>query len=271
VGDYRHLIVERRGPVGWIINNRPERLNAMNAAMRSELAEAWVELDQDPAVRVIVHTGEGRAFQTGVDVAEIATDGVGMERYRADMESFDIHFTAWHQRVGKPVITAVNGVCAGAGLHWVADADIVIAASDATFTDPHVSVGQVVTIEAIGLLKKMPVEAVMRMAMVGRFERINAERAYELGMISQIVDPPEQLRDEAQALAEKIAQNSPTAMRVTKQALWEALEMGLTEACRNGARHLVSMWGHPDQDEGPRAFVEKRAPEWLDDERKPVD
>ena len=259
---FEFLKVERDGPVGWLINNRPERLNAMNAEMRDEFAVAWRELDADPDVRVIVHTGEGKAFQTGVDVVEIASDGVGMERYRDSVERFDLHFTAWHQRVAKPVITAVNGICAGGGFHWVADADIVIAASDAQFFDPHVSVGQVVAIEAIGLARKIPFEAVMRMALVGRHERISAARALELGMISQIVDPPERLREEAQVLAEKIARNSPAAMRATKLALWGALESGLTEACREGARHLVSMWGHPDQEEGPRAFAEKRDPVW---------
>ncbi|MEY2450656.1 MAG: hypothetical protein QOD92_230 [Acidimicrobiaceae bacterium] len=256
------LIVERRGPVGWLINNRPDQLNAMSAQMRDEFAVAWKELDADPDVRVIVHTGEGRAFQTGVDVVEIAGDGVGMERYRQSLEDFDLHFTSWHQGVWKPVITAVNGFCAGGGFHWVADADIVIAASDAQFFDPHVSIGQVVSIEAIGLMRKMPVESVMRMALVGRHERMSAQRAYELGMISQIVDPPGKLRDEAQALAEKIAKNSPAAMRATKRALWAALEMGLSDACRNGAQELVSMWGHPDQTEGPAAFAEKRDALW---------
>jgi enoyl-CoA hydratase len=82
-------------------------------------------------------------------------------------------------------------------------------------------------------------------------------------MISQIVDPPGRLREEAQALAEKIARNSPAAMRATKKALWAALESGLTEAIREGAKHLVSMWGHPDQQEGPLAFAEKREPEWA--------
>ncbi len=260
---YTCLKVEREGPVGWLINDRPEQLNAMSAAMRDELALAWEELDADPAVRVIVHTGEGRAFQTGVDVREIASDGVGMERYRESLENFDLHFTAWHQQVWKPVITAVNGICAGGGFHWVADADIVIAASDAQFFDPHVSIGQVVAIEAIGLLRKMPVEAVMRMALVGRHERISADRAFELGMISQIVDPPERLREEAQALGEKIAKNSPAAMAATKRALWGALETGLTDACRAGAAELVSMWGHPDQTEGPAAFAEKREPRWA--------
>ena len=259
---YQHLVVERHGPVGWLINNRPDQLNAMNAAMRDEFALAWKELDADPAVRVIVHTGNGRAFQTGADVSELAGDGVGMERYRDSVENFDLHFTAWHQQVWKPVITAVNGICAGGGFHWIADADIVIAASDAQFFDPHVSVGQVVAIEAIGLMRKMPAEAVMRMAFMGKYERMSAERARELGMISEVVDPPERLRERAQELGETIATNSPAAMAATKRALWAALEHGLTDACKVGAGHLVGMWGHPDQDEGPRAFAEKRSPNW---------
>ncbi|MFN3215076.1 MAG: enoyl-CoA hydratase/isomerase family protein [Acidimicrobiales bacterium] len=260
---YQHLVVERHGPVGWLINDRPDVRNAMNNAMRDEFALAWRELDDDPAVRVIVHTGNGRDFQTGVDVGEVASDGVGMERYRQSMEDFDVHFTSWHQQVWKPVITAVNGICCGGGFHWVADADIVIAASDAQFFDPHVSVGQVVAIEAIGLMKKMPVEAVMRMAFMGKYERMGAERARELGMISEIVDPPERLRERAQEIGETIARNSPAAMAATKKALWGALELGLSDACREGARHLVSMWGHPDQTEGPAAFADKRDPEWL--------
>jgi enoyl-CoA hydratase/carnithine racemase len=259
---YEHLIVERHGPVGWLINNRPEQLNAMNSAMRDEFGDAWNELNEDPDVRVIVHTGEGRAFQTGVDVTEIATDGVGFERYRQSVEEWDLHFTSWHQEVWKPVITAVNGICAGGAFHWIADADIVIAASDAQFFDPHVSIGQVVAIEAIGLMRKMPAEAVMRMALVGRHERMSAQRAYELGMISEVVDPPERLREAAQELGEKIARNSPAAMAATKRALLGALEHGLTDACRAGAAELVSMWGHPDQEEGPRAFAEKREPAW---------
>jgi enoyl-CoA hydratase len=261
--DFECLRVERQGPVGWLINNRPDRLNAMNAKMREEFAVAWIELDRDPEVRVIVHTGEGRAFQTGVDVAELAEDELGMARYREGLVDMDVHFTAWHQQVWKPVITAVNGLCGGGGLHWVADADIVIAASDASFFDPHVSIGQVVAIEAIGLMRKMPAEAVMRMSLVGRHERIDATRAYQLGMVSQIVDPPENLRAAAQELAEKVAKNSPAAMAATKRALWAALEMGLTDACKAGAKELVSLWGHPDQEEGPRAFAEKRDPVWT--------
>jgi enoyl-CoA hydratase/carnithine racemase len=259
---FETLRIEQDGPVGWLFFNRPEKLNAMNNTMRDELAVAWTELDRDPDVRVIVHTGAGKAFQTGADMAEIASDGVGMERYRESLESFELHFTAWHQNVGKPVIAAVNGICAGGGFHWVADADIVIASTEAQFVEPHVSVGQVVALEAIGLMRKMPFEAVMRMALVGRHERMSAQRAYQLGMVGQLVEPA-QLRTETQALAEKIAKNSPAAMRATKRALWRALELGLTDACRAGAADLVSLWGHPDQMEGPRAFAEKREPVWA--------
>jgi enoyl-CoA hydratase len=262
---YKTLQVERRGRVGWLLFDRPDRRNAMNSAMREELKDAWTELAEDPDVRVIVNSGNGTAFQTGADVMELATDGVGMERYRESMENWTVAFTSWQAGVDKPVIAAVNGICAGGGLHFVAEADIVLAASTAQFTDPHVSVGQVSAIETIALMRKIPAEAVFRMALVGRHERMSAARAYELGMVSEIVDPPERLHDAAQELAEKIAKNSPAALAATKRALWGALEQGLTDACKAGARELTGMWGHPDQLEGPAAFAERREPNWKVD------
>ncbi len=259
---YERLIVERRGPVGWLIFNRPEAGNAIDAAMFAELESAWAELDRDPGVRAIVNTGNGKAFQTGLDVVQLAQDPAALREQSRRTARSELRLTAWHNRVWKPVIAAVNGVCAGGGLHFVADADVVMASADATFVDPHVSLGQVTASEAIGLLRKVPAEAVMRMALVGRHERLTAERARQMGMVSEVVEPPERLREKAQALAEKIARNSPAAMAATKRALWNALEVGLSEACRGGAKELVSMWGHPDQEEGPRAFVEKRDPVW---------
>ena len=258
---YEFLEVERRNRVGWIIFNRPDAGNAANAGMLDELERAWKELDEDPDVRVIVNTGNGSAFQTGMDVKQVATDKEAMKVHSRRTRDADLKMTAWHNQVWKPVIAAVNGVCAGGGLHFVADADIVIASSKATFLDPHVSVGQVSAYETIALARKLPMEAILRMALVGRHERISAERALELGMLSQIVEPDD-LREAAQELAEKIAQNSPTAMAHTKRALWGALEQGLTDACKAGAAELVAMWGHPDQVEGPRAFAEKREPSW---------
>jgi enoyl-CoA hydratase len=260
---YESLLVESHGPVGWLIFNRPDVGNAMDATMLDELEQAWGELDSDPSVRVIVNTGAGAAFQTGLDMVQLARDPEALRKQSGRTRRAQLRLTAWHNGVSKPVIAAVNGTCAGGGLHFVADADIVLAASSASFLDAHVSVGQVAAYELIALARKMPFEAVMRMALVGRHERMSARRALELGMVSDVVDPPARLRDEAQALAEKIARNSPAAMRATKRALWGALEAGLTDASRTGALELVSVWGHPDQEEGPRAFAEKREPLWA--------
>jgi len=263
-GAYTRLAVERDGPVGWLIFDRPDASNALDAAMFDELEQAWQDLGDDPAVRVIVNTGNGAAFQTGLDLGELRRDPAALRTHARRTRDAELRLTAWHLGVTKPVIAAVNGVCAGGGLHFVADADIVIAASDATFLDPHVSVGQVVAYEGIALVRQSPMEPILRMALVGRAERMTAARAHQLGIISEVVDPPDQLRAHAQALAETIAQNSPAAMAATKRALWGALETGLSDACRAGGRELVSLWGHPDQDEGPRAFAEHRAPRWLE-------
>lgn len=260
---YTRLKVERHGPVGWLIFNRPDVGNAMDSVMFDELERAWRELDADPRVRVIVNTGEGKAFQTGVDVTQVAKDRDALREHSRRTRDAALRFTAWHCGVWKPVIAAVNGLCAGGGLHFVADADIVIAASDAAFVDPHVSLGQVVAFEGIALARKSPMESVMRMALVGRYERLTVARAHELGIVGQIVDPPDQLRVVAQDLGETIARNSPAAMAATKKALWGALEAGIIEASREGSKHLVSMWGHPDQEEGPQAFAEKREAGWV--------
>ena len=221
--DYRSLIVERRGRVGWLVFNRPEAANAMDSVMLSELEQAWQELDADPTVRVIVNTGRGRAFQSGLDVVELARHPEALREQSRRTKRAELRLTAWHNGVGKPVVAAVNGVCAGGGLHFVADADVVLAASSATFVDPHVSIGQVSAYETIGLARRMPFGAVMRMALLGRHERIDAARALQLGMISEVVDPPAALEAAAQSLAERIAENSPAAIRVSKRALWGTL------------------------------------------------
>ena len=260
---YETLVVERHGPVGWLVFDRPEVGNAMDATMFRELEVAWRELDDDPEVRVIVNTGEGSSFQTGLDVAQLARDRDALREQSRRTRDAELRLTAWHNGVRKPVIAAVNGICAGGGLHFVTDADIVIAAAGASFVDPHVSIGQVSAYETIGLVRKSPAEPVFRMALVGAGERLSVERAHQLGILSEIVDPPERLHDAAQDLGELIARNSPAAMAATKRALWLALELGLTDACRASAADLTSMWGHPDQTEGPIAFTERREAAWL--------
>jgi enoyl-CoA hydratase/carnithine racemase len=223
---YAALRVERRGPVGWLVFARPDVGNAMDAAMLAELERAWAELEADPDVRVIVNTGEGPAFQTGLDVAQLSRDPGALREQSRRTRDAELRLTAWHCGVTKPVIAAVNGTCAGGGLHFVADADIVLAAADATFLDPHVSIGQVSAYETIGLVRRSPMEPVMRMALAGRHERISAARAHQLGIVGQVVDPAAGLRDAAQDLAELIARRDPALLAATKRALWGALEQG---------------------------------------------
>ncbi|HET7651736.1 MAG TPA: enoyl-CoA hydratase/isomerase family protein [Acidimicrobiales bacterium] len=222
--DYETLVVERRGPVGWLVFDRPDRGNAMDATMLAELERAWVALDADDDVRVIVNTGNGSAFQTGLDVVQLAKDRDALREQSRRTRDAALRLTAWHNGVWKPVVAAVNGVCAGGGLHFVADADVVVMASDATLLDPHVSVGQVSAYETIGLVRKSPMESVLRMALAGRHERMTAARAYQLGICSQVVDPPSALRDAAQALGETIALTPLDELLTKKRALWAALE-----------------------------------------------
>jgi enoyl-CoA hydratase len=223
---YTALRVERRGPVGWLVFARPDRGNALDATGLAELEAAWAELEADLAVRVVVNTGDGPAFQTGLDVAQLSRDPAALREQSRRTRDAELRLTAWHNGVTKPVIAAVNGTCAGGGLHFVADADIVIAAAGATFLDPHTSIGQVSAYETIALVRKSPMEPIVRMALAGRHERITAGRAHQLGIVSQVVDPPDRLRDEAQALAELIARRDPALLAATKRALWAALEEG---------------------------------------------
>jgi enoyl-CoA hydratase/carnithine racemase len=244
---YETLRVERRGEVGWLIFDRPEVGNAMDATMLAELERAWVELDADAGVRVIVNTGEGAAFQTGLDVVQLSRDPEALREQSRRTKRAELRLSAWHNGVQTPVIAAVNGVCAGGGLHFVADADIVIASSDATFLDPHVSIGQVTAFEAIALMRKVPVEAVMRMALVGRHERLSAQRALELGMVSEVVEPG-RLRVAAQEVAEKVARRSPAALAASKRVLWGALETGLAGARAAARAEQVALWQHAGAD-----------------------
>jgi enoyl-CoA hydratase/carnithine racemase len=257
---FETLLLERDGPVGILTLNRPDRLNAIDTAMGRELPAAWKQLDDDDGVVVIVVTGAGRGFCTGLDVRERAAATPAPEQ-RGDLHA-QVRLTAIHCGVWKPVITAVNGVCAGGGLHFVADSDVTLCAESATFLDPHVSVGQVSALEPIGLVRRVPFEVVMRMALLGRDERVDADAALRCGLVSEVV-ADDRLLERARDLATRIAHNSPAALMATKRAMWESLDRGLDEALENGWRILQDHYRHPDFEEGPRAFAEGRPPRWA--------
>lgn len=258
---YERLVVEKSDGIGWLILNRPDAGNAFDALMLDELEAAWADLDADPDVRVIVNTANGKAFCTGMDVVQVARDKEAMRKHSRRTRDAELKISSWHCEVWKPVIAAVNGVCAGGGLHLVADADIVIAAESASFVDPHVSVGQAVAYEAITLLRKSPMEAITRMTLSGKGERISSQRAHQLGIVSDVVSD-DALRSAAAALAVSVAANSPTAIRATKKALWRSLEVGLTQARDEASAEIWRLRNHPDHAEGVRAWREKRPAAW---------
>jgi enoyl-CoA hydratase/carnithine racemase len=231
------LIVERHGPVGWIVFNRPKAGNALDAGMFAALPGAWRELDADPGIGAIVVTGRGRAFQSGLDMAALARQPESLRETTSQTRNARLQLTGWHLGVRTPVIAAVNGVCAGGGLHFVVDADIVIASTAATFLDPHVSVGQVSSWEAIGLTSRIAATVAARLVLVGSHERLTAARALQIGLVSEVVDPA-QLTERAQRLGEAVAAGDPERMRTVKRALWAAQEMG-----RAAAEALITAGG----------------------------
>ena len=139
--------------------------------------------------------------------------------------SFDeeIFWTSRHNHVWKPTICAVNGLVAGAGLHFIVDSDIVVAADHAAFTDTHVNVGIVSSIDGIGLAKRIPLGSALRLALTGRSYRMNVDRAYQLGLVDEVV-PAEELAAKAEEIAAAIAANSPRAVSLTLQSIWNSLE-----------------------------------------------
>ena len=253
---------EVRDGIAWITLDRPARGNALTPAMQPILRAIWSEVRDDPAIRVAIVTGAGeRHFCTGFDVGSSDAEGtVFANRPLADA----VFWSPQHNRVWKPVLCAVNGLCVGGGLHFVVDADIVIASESAAFMDTHVNVGMVGALENVGLAKRLPLGAALRMTLLGRHYRLPARRAYELGLVDELVAPGD-LLPTAEAMARAMLENSPQAMALSKQAVWGALERGYRDALEHAWALLRLHWSHPDFAEGTRAFAEKRPPRWDPD------
>lgn len=263
---FEHIIYEVEGHIATITLNRPERLNAFNKKMTDELGEAWTTVKRDPEIRCVIVTGAGdRALSTGADVKGYMEEGdfdIAREPRSGSSATPDfLTLTAIQNGCWKPVITAVNGMVCGGGLHFIADSDITIAADSATFFDTHVAVGKVSGLESVGLLRRIPFEAVARLALLGGSERMSADEAKAVGLISEVV-PAADLMARARKLAGYIASHSPVSVARTKQAMWESLDLGLEEGLSNAWNIIREHNVHPDNEEGPRARYEKRSPQW---------
>jgi E-phenylitaconyl-CoA hydratase len=254
---------EKAERIATITLDNPAALNAFDHEMCLELRRIWSDVETDPDVACAILTGAGeKGFCTGWDVTSLA-GGEDHKLVPGDRWSAPYgHITALQNRCWKPVITAVNGVCNAGGLHFVADAELVIASEHATFLDTHVAVGLVSALEPAGLARRIPLERVFRLALLGKHGRITAQEALELGLVGEVVAAP-RLMPKAREAASVMAQYSPTALARTKRAIWESLDRGLNEGLDAAHAQVERHLGHPDPVEGAKAFLEKRAPRWL--------
>ncbi|MCR9184186.1 MAG: enoyl-CoA hydratase/isomerase family protein [Halieaceae bacterium] len=255
---FESLRYEVSGGVALITLDREHRHNAIDAAMDRELPQAWTAFNTDPNAVVAIVTGAGnRSFCSGADIGDIPALDLSSSAAASD----SMKWTSRHNDVWKPVICAVNGLVNGAGLHFLADSDIVVAADTATFFDSHVNVGLVSALESVALARRMPLEAVLRMALLGSRERMSASRAQQCGLVGEVV-PADQLLDRAFAIARLMLENSPAAMARTKRAIWAAKQGSLDEALQYAWELVIENNSGADYEEGLRAFTEKRPPCW---------
>ena len=230
--DLEHIIYEKHGHVATVTMNRPEVSNALNNKMRRELSDVWTDFKDDDDVWVAVLTGAGdQAFCVGMDRSERPSRSSKPSLSERD-EGLRIitskHLTCW-----KPVVCAVNGECVGGALHFVADSDIVICSENATFYDRHSDGGATAVWEPIQLARKIPYEIALRMMLMGQYERLNSERAYQVGLVSQVVPYPE-LRDTAMEIAQTVSKNDIYTLMGTVEALYKGQEVGMLQGIRQG-------------------------------------
>jgi enoyl-CoA hydratase/carnithine racemase len=263
--DFTDITYEVADRTATITLNRPEALNALSPAMIEELRRAYEMAEADAEVWTLLVTGSGRAFCSGADVTEIPDDGrvVYPEPYLSTYPQWEApqEGTPPFRSMTKPIVVAVNGICCGAGLDWVTTGDIIISSDQATYFDPHVSIGLVSGREVVRLARALPTTVALRMALVGRHERMSAQRAYELGLVSEVV-PHDQLLQRATEIAGLVNRNAPLAVRGTRLAIRRGLDMPMYEAEVMAETFRERVVRTDDAKEGPQAFVEKRQPEW---------
>lgn len=262
---YETILYDVSDRIATITFNRPDRLNAVSPQMVEELREAYAAAEADAEVWTLLVTGNGRAFCAGADVTEIPDDGrvIYPEPYLSTYAQWEApqEATPPFRSMTKPVVVAVNGLCCGAGLDLLTTGDVAIASDRAEFFDPHVSIGLVSGRESVRLARVLPMGVAMRMALMGKHERMSAQRAYELGLVSEIV-PHDELARRGREIAELINRNAPLAVRGTRLAIRKGIDLPLHEAEILAETFRERVLRTDDAKEGPAAFMEKRKPDW---------
>jgi enoyl-CoA hydratase/carnithine racemase len=267
---YETVLFEKADGIAWVTLNRPEVRNAINQKMQDELHAIWHALRSDDDVRCVVLAAAGESFCTGIDRGEAVSE----ENTAAIAEGkFPGYPTPWMyddpgRDVGpktcdlwKPVIAAVQGIACGGAFYMLGETEFIIASDDAVFFDPHVTYGMTAAFEPIQLLAKMPFQEVMRMALLGADERMSAERAREIGLVSEVV-PRADLRERVGWAAQVIADAPPLAVQGTMRALWTALEVSRAQGI--SVANLFTRIGTDAGafEAGQKRFASGKRPKW---------
>ncbi len=263
------LLVEQDGHIVTITLNRPERLNAISRPMLNELSEKMVEADKDPEVRCIILTGAGRGFCSGLDLIDTsdrmdseqgATGSAGSNRARQLFDLRDAPINVmWH--TDTPIICAINGAAAGYGMDVTLLCDMRIMASNAKLAAVTAKRNVVPESGGTWLLPRL-VGWAKAAELYYRARTIGAEEAKEIGIINEIVEPSE-LMTVARAWAEDVAENAPMAVQTTKRMMRMGMEESYDTAVDHLMVHLGSLFQSEDFQEGLRAFMEKRKPNFT--------
>jgi enoyl-CoA hydratase/carnithine racemase len=253
-------LIEKKGKTAIVTINRPEAYNALSNQVWRELTKSWIDLKEDPGVWTIVLTGAGdKAFCAGADLKEMASRKEEAEREgRPFVSSMPEVTLVRYLDMPKPTIAAINGYAIGGGLELALACDLRIAADHAKLGLAEVKQSLIPGAGGTQRLPRLiPVGLALEMLMTG--DLISAEEAFRIGLINKIV-PQKDLVPEALALAERINENGPLAVRAVKEAVYKGIQMPLNEAFRFETLLIGELRQSEDAWEGPRAFAEKRSP-----------
>ena len=232
--DLQTIRYREDGGVAWVTLNRPDVLNAFNSQMLVEIQSVWRALRGNDEIRCVVLDAEGdRAFCTGVDRGEALSNG---EQPVFGEAGGPFHFDDPGEWLGpkandlwKPVIAAVGGMACGGAFYLLGEVDVIIAADDATFFDPHVTYGMAAVFESVHMAQRMPLGELLRMQLTGAHERVGAERAYQIGLVSEVVERAD-LPAAAERLARVIASQPPLSVQATLRTIWAAVDLPRRQA-----------------------------------------
>ncbi len=252
---YELVLTEKRGNVGLVTLNRPTARNALNRQMLRELMDALEAFDKDDSVGAMVVTGDEKAFAAGADIKEMAADNAAQIKTSGFVPTFNRIMG-----IQKPVIAAVSGWALGGGMELALACDMIVASESAKFGQPEITIGVIPGAGGTQRLTRALGKAVA-MEMILNNRTLSAVEALEFGLANRVVEVEAYL-DEALKLAGEIAARAPLAVRAAKKMVNQALEHGLSDGLSKEQQEFYNLFDTEDQEEGMRAFIEKRQPRW---------